>query len=290
MERGYLTQAAEVLEDFYKEASDLEWQKGGQIADLLKEGRHLAGELRGMMAELAMSGGFGLGARAEPPVAKIESYLAKVRDLMKRGYAASALDLLETVHQALWYWEDTGHPEVQRLLDEARHLAGRLRGETGSGPGMGDYYLGGPMPAHVSKKDMANLLVTAWEGGSNYWVEYADYIPPKGMSLKELKKVAWENAPAEEKEFWKTSEGVPLYSLLPFLPPSVKWKIKFKPNEVVKEDDEVYYLTPENMREAVVKLIPKYSHIFARIKSEDYDAGDADAWLQMAIFDDVIFG
>lgn len=146
------------------------------------------------------------------------------------------------------------------------------------------------MPPFVSKKDMASLLITAWEGGSNYWVEYADYIPPKGMSLKELKKVAWENAPQEEKDFWKTSEGVPLYSLLPFLPPSVKWKIKFKPSEVISKEDEVYYLTPENMRDAAKKLIPKYPHIFARIKSEDYDAGDADAWLQMALFDDVIFG
>lgn len=145
------------------------------------------------------------------------------------------------------------------------------------------------MALFLSKEDMASLLTTAWEGGSNYWVEVADFIPPKGMSYKELKKAAWDAAPEKEKEFWK-DEGPtgrwPLYALLPYLPPSVKWKISFKP----QEDDEVVYLTPENMRKSVVKLAEKYPHVFARIKSEDYDAGDADAWLQMAIFDDVIFG
>lgn len=143
------------------------------------------------------------------------------------------------------------------------------------------------MSVYLSKKDMADLLVTAWEGGSNYWVEYADYVPPKGMKRDELRRIAWENLPQEEKEFWKTSEGVPLYSMLPYLPPSVKWKIKFKPIE----NEPPKYLTPENMREASSKLIKKdYAHIFARIKDENYDAGDADAWLQMALFGDVIFG
>lgn len=146
------------------------------------------------------------------------------------------------------------------------------------------------MPAFLSKKDMANLLITAWEGGSNYWVDYADYVPPKGMSLKDLKKTAWENLPPEEREFWKEEKGVPLYSTLPFLPPSVKWKIKFVPSEVVKAEGEAYYLTPENMREAALKIAKTHPHIFKRIKEEQYDAGDADAWLQTALFDEVIFG
>jgi len=146
------------------------------------------------------------------------------------------------------------------------------------------------MAVFFSKKDMADLLVTAWEGGSNYWVEVAEYKAPKGMSFERLEKLAWEALPQEEKEFWKKPDGVPFYSMMAYLPPSVKWKVKFTPNEVVKEEGEAYYLTPENMRAAAPKLAEKYPHIFARIKDENYDAGDADAWLQMAVFGDVIFG
>lgn len=146
------------------------------------------------------------------------------------------------------------------------------------------------MSVYFSKKDIADLLVTAWEGGSAYWVEVAEYVPPKGMSMERLEKLGWDAAPAEEKEFWKTPKDVPFYALMAYLPPSVKWKVKFKPNEVVKKEGERYYLTPESMREAAPKLADKYPHIFARIKSEDYDALDADAWLQMGVFGDVIFG
>jgi len=146
------------------------------------------------------------------------------------------------------------------------------------------------MGVFFSKKDMSDLLVTAWEGGSNYWVGESEYIPPKGMSWERLHKLAWETQPKEEREFWKKPDGVPFYSMMAYLPPSVKWKVKFKPNEVVKKEGEVYYLTPENMRAAAPKLAEKYPHIFARIKAGDYDALDADAWLQMAIFGDVIFG
>ena len=138
----------------------------------------------------------------------------------------------------------------------------------------------------ISKMRMSELLSTAWEGGSNYWVEVAEYIPPEGMSMKELHAKAWEALPAEEKEFWKTSKGVPLYATLPFLPPSVKWKIAFKPTE----DEDVAHLTPDNMRTAVERLTKKHKHIAKRIMEENYDAGDADIWLQMAIFDEVVFG
>jgi hypothetical protein len=143
------------------------------------------------------------------------------------------------------------------------------------------------VPLALSKKDMADLLTTAWEGGSNYWVEVAEYIPPKGMTMDALHALAWEHLPDEEREFWKKPQGVPLYAMLPYLPPSIKWKVKFVPNE----GGDIKYLTPQNMREAISTLSKKdYDHIVKNIKDENYDAGDADAWLQAALFGDVIYG
>lgn len=146
------------------------------------------------------------------------------------------------------------------------------------------------MPLSLSDKSLSDLMVTAFEGGSNYWVERAEYIPPKGMTLAQLDKLAWKHAPEKEKELWKTPKGVPLYSLISYLPPDVKWKIRFIPNEVVKKEGERFYLTREKMTGALQALTDKYGHIVGRILQEEYDAGDADAWLQMGALGDVIFG
>lgn len=146
------------------------------------------------------------------------------------------------------------------------------------------------MSVFLSKKDMSDLLVSAWEGGSAYWVADATYKFPLGMSEEAFERRAWGALPPEEKESWGSPERVPFYAMVAFLPPSVKWRIAFRPNEVVKERGEVYYLTPKNMREAVSGLVKKSPHVFARIKSGNWDASDADAWLQMAIFGEVVFG
>lgn len=145
------------------------------------------------------------------------------------------------------------------------------------------------MPVPFSKQTMADLLTAAWEGGSNHWVESVKYVPPEGMSIKELRHLAWDAAPPEDRKSWE-SEGPdgrwPLYAFLPFLPPSVAWKIAF-----VEDGEEVpVYLTPKNMRGAASKLLEKNPKIFSQIKSEDWDAGSADAWLQMALFDEVVYG
>jgi hypothetical protein len=147
------------------------------------------------------------------------------------------------------------------------------------------------MPLFLSKRDMSDLLVTAWEGGSGYWVESAEIIPPKGMSYKDLKRAAWEATPEEDRDLWRDEGPVgrwPLYSMISYLPPSVKWKIHFKTGEGGDEAD----LTPKNMREALSNLAKKHpgTPIIKRIMGENYDAGDADAWLQTALFGDVIFG
>jgi hypothetical protein len=136
---------------------------------------------------------------------------------------------------------------------------------------------------------MSDLLVTAWEGGSTYWVEKAEYIPPKGMPFKELRRAAWDAAPDEAKEMWKDEgrDGVwPLYSFLPYLPPSVKWQVKFTANE----GGDTGILTPQNMRQAIATLQKTHPHLVKQIKDQTYDAIGGDAWLQAAIFGEVVFG
>lgn len=136
----------------------------------------------------------------------------------------------------------------------------------------------------ISSKLLSDLLVTAFEGGSSYWVEYANYVNPSGMSMDDLRRIAWQALPPTERQFWKTPEGVPLYAILPYLK-NVRWKIKFLPSE-----GTVVYLTPNKMKKGAAKLAKEYPEIFQRIKEEQYDAGDADAWLQMALFGEIVYG
>ncbi len=142
------------------------------------------------------------------------------------------------------------------------------------------------MPAFFSKRTMADLLISAFEGGSNYWAVDAEYIPPPGMTLDELKAAAYEASPEEEKQLWRGEwRKAPLYAFLPFLPPSVNWMIKFS-----TEEGESAVLDPRSMREAAPKLAKAHPHLFRQIKEENGDAGTADAWLQMALFGEVVFG
>lgn len=143
-------------------------------------------------------------------------------------------------------------------------------------------------PELFTDQELAGLLITAWEGGSNYWILEARYIPPRGMTEDELRRAAWRNAPSDAKELW-SEEGPegrwPLYSLLPFLPETVKWKIKFIPDE-----GERVFLTPKNMRAAAKRILTEYPEIFRRIKDGQYDANDADVWLQMSVFGEIVYG
>jgi len=142
------------------------------------------------------------------------------------------------------------------------------------------------MGAFLSKRDMADLLISCFEGGSNYWAVDAEYIPPPGMTLNELKALAYEASPEEEKRLWRDEwRKAPLYAFLPFLPPSVNWMIRF-----TTEEGESAVLDPKNMREAAPRLAKVHPHLFREIKAGNADAGTADAWLQMAVFNEVIFG
>jgi hypothetical protein len=66
----------------------------------------------------------------------------------------------------------------------------------------------------------------------------------------------------------------------------VAWKVHFKGSE----GGEGGYLTPKSMRGALAKIAKEYPKVVQRIKTGQYDANDADVWLQMAVLGDVIFG
>lgn len=131
---------------------------------------------------------------------------------------------------------------------------------------------------------MSDLLVTALEGGSNYWCKLVEYIPPKGMTGKQLCDMAFEAGPKEDQELFKDG-CFPLYSFISFLPKSVNWKMKFE-----TDDGKFVYLTPRKMHRAARLLVFKRIKVYANILAGNYDALDADVWFQYATLGENVYG
>ena len=132
-----------------------------------------------------------------------------------------------------------------------------------------------PMNLDVSGDDLDNILVTAFEGGSNYWIdkievkdykgcEWASHVVSKGGSVW----VCLDNNPVgaeiKGKEYYK-------------------WVINRKKllRAISRWFTEYYY------HRQIVKHNLEMPSSFSDI---DFDAGDTDIIIQLAIFNEVIYG
>lgn len=109
----------------------------------------------------------------------------------------------------------------------------------------------------LTEDRVANLLVNACEGGSNYWIEWADTYP-------------YQDDPTPDNQ-WQMKLRLP---------------IDFKADG----DDTIYTLTRENLQEALLLMIEKYPFHWSSIIEENDDADTGDALLQLALFKEIVYG
>ena len=137
MDHGFYVNALEGLEAFYYALSLHENSKDPEMDKIRAAARKLAGELRGLMVSRPSLG------QGKPPIAVIRKHLNRVRDLEREGEPALAMELLNTIWQAIWYWEGSTDPGLQPLVEDARRLAATLRAEIPAqameGPWLGAY-------------------------------------------------------------------------------------------------------------------------------------------------------
>ena len=110
------------------------------------------------------------------------------------------------------------------------------------------------------------ILNACFEGGSNYWIDGAVKI----LHLP-FKK-------AEEKE----EEG--LYASQIAVMDGGKIEI------VEDEDKTKHTLRLPDFNKGIELCAQRYPKTFSRLREEQYDAGDADVVLQLAIFGELIYG
>ena len=123
----------------------------------------------------------------------------------------------------------------------------------------------------ITTEQMRDLLVSAFEGGSNYWVDIKKLEYPPGKSHSDYK-----NFLKDGESFWP-----PIY-VVPFE----------KDGAVVLKDieDDEHTLTLPKMEEGARVMAKKYPSHFSNLISDNADAETADVWLQLSIFGEIIYG
>ncbi len=120
----------------------------------------------------------------------------------------------------------------------------------------------------ITQDDFENIIVTALEGGSNYWYSLGEGIPPKDNKGTPLAvRIA-------ERIFNDSNYKLPIHDI---------------------EDEEgepLGYLSQQSLLDAYGIISEKWPTHFHNMTSEDgdYDAETADVFFQVAVMGDIVFG
>jgi hypothetical protein len=125
----------------------------------------------------------------------------------------------------------------------------------------------------VEMRDLADLLVCAFEGGSNYWIEKVTKVEPTSREF------IYENS---EKD--PSKPRYPLYEH-PFNPGG---QVIVKVSE--DYDGDVFPLNLATIEKGLNIMAEKYPKHLGDFLDENYDATTGDIFLQCCVLGDAIFG
>ena len=122
---------------------------------------------------------------------------------------------------------------------------------------------------NVDPKRIADLLVCAFEGGSNYWYMIVDYIEPPGEVFKSTGDQVFKHCD------YPLSEG---------------GGVVIKDIEDDDEDAKTYTLNIETIKRGLAIMSAKYPNHFADFMNENDDAETGDVFLQCCLFGEIVYG
>jgi len=120
----------------------------------------------------------------------------------------------------------------------------------------------------LGKNAVSDLISTAFEGGSNYWASVVFAMAPTKYTFR------CELFASDEKPH-------PFYDN----PLNEGGYVMIKP-----DGHKAAKLNLESIEKGLELLAEKFPNRFVAICDEDYDAEDADVFLQLAILNEVVFG
>jgi hypothetical protein len=124
----------------------------------------------------------------------------------------------------------------------------------------------------LSYEDIAGVLTSALEGGSNYWYFIEEYITPTTWGFT--------TEPRQDNGFHWASD----------YPLNVGGALMISDRGDMAEPTFTKRLDLEAITKGVAVLAEKYPHHLADILAENADAGTGDALLQCSLFGEIIYG
>jgi len=130
-----------------------------------------------------------------------------------------------------------------------------------------------------TEKMARDLLVAAFEGGSNSWYRIDGKKLPPGTQMADFKEGGRMQPRREDgsQDYYHWSQLIPTI-------PGGQLVIRDT------EGDEAHVLDLPAIRKGLMLMKQKFPQHYARVVDESYDASDGDVFLQLALFDEVIFG
>ena len=132
------------------------------------------------------------------------------------------------------------------------------------------------VPITVSMDRVRSTLVSAFEGGSNYWMSLDGLVKPEEGSIKDFKEGG--------KHYLK--DGTHDWSWHYVAPFVDGYGVKIRDDE----EDKVYVLNYAAIVHGLEVMGNKYPRHFADFLSENDDCETADVLLQCCIFSELVYG
>lgn len=137
-------------------------------------------------------------------------------------------------------------------------------------------------------RDIAFWVITAFEGGSTYWCDRAEAV------IRDAETGAFR--PLTKDEYGMYAKG----GVAPYANPEF-WdngKRGYRMWDEYEENWADHVLSMASIKKALHYQPPKrkavsnnwFRKVVDRLLSEDYDAGDADTLVQVAVFGEVVYG
>ena len=137
-----------------------------------------------------------------------------------------------------------------------------------------------------SNEDYENFMVTAYEGGINYWANYYSVQPSHKLSdVSDKHKKKYHN-----QIYYSHTGGLnPYYSYLPVIADE-DYFVAFKD---VDGDNgikgKIYKLTKKSLQRGLDIIKSKYPRDYKDLKDENYDADTADILVQCSLFGEIVY-
>lgn len=147
--------------------------------------------------------------------------------------------------------------------------------ERSKGPPTDDFTVQAEVTAPESR--VKDLLVSAFEGGSNYWYQIVDFQFAPGYDYQDFQEGGRMTDP---DNYYHPAQ------LIPFAPGCGLWIVDINEGE----DSERWLLDRAAMQRGLALMAQNHPHHFADFMEENDDANTGDVFLQLSLFGELVFG